>query len=80
MDTVKEDMCRILLKHATKKNKTPAVIFLKLFSHDSFLLHHLLKNFSDEKYSGTPPPTSPNSFTIQDAGDSSMLRCTLWIF
>ena len=55
-------------------------MFLEPFSHDSFLRHHLLKNFSDEKYSGTPSPTSPNSFTIQDAGDSSVLRCTLWTF
>ena len=23
----------------------------------------------DDKYSGTPPPTSPNSITIQDTGD-----------
>ena len=60
--------------------RTPAVMFLELFSHDSFLLHHLLKNFSHVKYSGTPSPTSPNSFTIQEAGDSSVLRCTLWTF
>ena len=55
-------------------------MFLELFSQDSFLRHHLLKNFTDEKSSGTPPRTSPNSFTIQDAGDSSVLRCTLWTF
>ena len=55
-------------------------MFLEQFSRDSFLLHHLPKNFSDEKYPGTPSPTSPNNFTIQDAGDSSILRCTLWTF
>ena len=57
-------------------------MFLELFSQDSFLLHHLLNNFTDEKYSATPPPTSPNCFTIQDAYDSSVLRRTRthWTF
>ena len=27
----------------------------------------------DDSYSGTPPPTPPNGFTIQDAGDSPVL-------
>ena len=57
--------------------KTPAVMCIELFFRDSFLLHHLLKNFYDVKCARTPPPTSPNSFTIQDAADYPVLRCTL---
>ena len=41
-------------------------MFLELFFRNSFFLHHLSNNFSDDKYSGTPLPTSPNSKTIQD--------------
>ena len=52
-------------------------MFLELISRDNFLLRDLSKNFSDEKYSGTSPPTSPNSSNIQDAAGSSVLRWTL---
>ena len=52
-------------------------MFLELISRDNFLLRHSSKNFSGEKYSGTSPPTSPNSYDIQDAAGSSTLRWTL---
>ena len=71
----------LVLKEQIKTKTNSSCNVLEMFSHDSFLLYHLLKNFSDEKYSaGTPPPTSPNSFTIQDTGDSYVLGCTLWTF
>ena len=64
----------VYLSCSTHK-KTTAVMILELLFTTPFI-----KNFSDEKYSGTTPPTSPNSLIIQDAGDPSVLRCTLWTF
>ena len=61
----------------TLRLKKTRKVFLKLISHDNFLLHHLSKSFSDEKYSRTSPPTSLNGFNIQDAAGSSVLR---WSF